>query len=103
MITTQVRPLSFSPVILLHVHTVFTSTPSALSDCLFPALLTSMQAGTLGRFVGNGVTSLVAQLTGLDTRAAVNRFSALLHMGLAAAFAALLAASARCWAQLRVV
>ena len=61
-----------------------------LAAGLFNAGLLTTEAGTLGRFSGNIVMSVVARVTGVETRAELVSFAVTLY-GL---FAALLAAVA---------
>ena len=65
--------------------------PSGLSIRMPPAGLLSTEAGTLGRFAGNGLLAVVGRLTGLEDAAQLAHFAHLLHLILAAVCAALLA------------
>jgi cation transporter-like permease len=61
-----------------------------LAKGLFNAGLMTTEAGTLGRFSGNIVMSLIARLTGVETNAQLVAFASTLY-GLFAALLALIA------------
>lgn len=57
---------------------------------LSPAGLLSTEAGTLGRFVGNGLLAAAGKLTGLESVSQMAAFARLLFLCLATACVALL-------------
>ena len=64
---------------------------SGFARGVFNAGLLSTEAGTFGRFTGNAALTLVGRATGVSAPADLSKFAVVLHGGLAAVCAALLA------------
>lgn len=105
--------LYFGGGLLLFAGTIVweASSMSLMSKAALPAAwrrpplsdgLLTTQAGTVGRFAGNGIISLVAGLTGLAGVQQVYRFAQALHLLLAGSCGAVLLYIVGCWRQMDV-